>query len=153
MTVFSLGYTRISPAREVNFQTEEKDALLEKKDSKESNSTITNESIMHRSSSYNQADQIAASNVNSVIEADPDHRASSLPENIMQTINVCTDSGNTDTLRSHMIDEEEFQDLASFLIHRSCKNFILANYFYWYLLLECEDQEPNMKQNVSLFFF
>lgn len=132
----------------MNFQSE-KEALLEKKDSKESNSTITNESIMHRSSSYNQADQIASSNVNSIIEADPDHRASSLPENVMQNVNVCTDSGNTDTLQSHMNDEEEIQDLASFLIHRSCKNLTLANYFYWYLLLECEDQEPNMKQDVS----
>lgn len=104
---------------------------------------------MHRSSSYNQADQIAASNVNSIVEAEPDHRASSLPENVIQNINVCTDSGNTDTLQSHMNDEEEIQDLASFLIHRSCKNFTLANYFYWYLLLECEDQEPTMKQDVS----
>lgn len=132
----------------MNLQNE-KEALLEKKDSKESNSTITNESVMHRSSSYNQADQIAASNVNSIIEADPDHRVSSLPENVMPNVNVCTDSGNTDTLQTHMNDEEEIQDLASFLIHRSCKNLTLANYFYWYLLLECEDQEPNMKQDVS----
>ncbi|KAJ8985789.1 hypothetical protein NQ317_014443 [Molorchus minor] len=144
------GYTRISPGREVNFLSDEKEAQLEKKDSKESNSTITNESVMHRSSSYNQADQIATSNVNSVIEVDPEQRAASLPENIVQNINLCTDSGNTDTLQSHINEEEEIQDLASFLIHRACKNFMLANYFYWYLLLECEDQEPNLKQDLEV---
>nr|CAI5868714.1 unnamed protein product [Callosobruchus analis] len=37
-----------------------------------------------------------------------------------------------------------FQDLASFLIHRASKNFTLANYFYWYLLIECEDQTMNI---------
>ncbi|XP_028131166.1 phosphatidylinositol 3-kinase catalytic subunit type 3 isoform X2 [Diabrotica virgifera virgifera] len=144
------GYTRISPGRDAYFLTEDKEAQLEKKDSKESNSTITNEPLLHRSSSYNQdtilADQIAASNVNSVIE-NPEQKPSGLPENLLQ--NPITDSGNTDTLRSHMNDEEEVQDLASFLIHRACKNFSLANYFYWYLLLECEDQDTNLRQDVA----
>ncbi|XP_046626088.1 phosphatidylinositol 3-kinase catalytic subunit type 3 [Neodiprion virginianus] len=31
-------------------------------------------------------------------------------------------------------------DLASFLISRACQNSTLANYFYWYLLIECEEQ-------------
>ncbi|KAJ8953167.1 hypothetical protein NQ318_017195 [Aromia moschata] len=144
------GYTRISPGREVNFVSDEKEAQLEKKDSRESNSTITNESVMHCSNSYNQADQIATSNVNSVIEVDPEQRAVNLPESVMQNVNLCTDSGNTDTLQSHINEEEEIQDLASFLIHRACKNFTLANYFYWYLLLECEDQEPNLKQDLEV---
>ncbi|CAG0913122.1 unnamed protein product [Notodromas monacha] len=30
-------------------------------------------------------------------------------------------------------------DLASFLIHRSCHNTVLASYLHWYLLIECED--------------
>lgn len=107
---------------------------------------------MHRSGSYNQADQVAASNVNSVIEVDVEQKPTGLPENIVQNLNPWTDSGNTDTLQSHMNDEEEIEDLASFLIQRTCKNFTLANYLYWYLLLECEDQEPNLKQDVSSFF-
>nr|CAH7728751.1 unnamed protein product [Callosobruchus chinensis] len=152
------GYARISPGRDLNFLAEEKEAQLEKKDSKESNSTITNESVMHRSCSYNQADQIAASNVNSVIETNPEAHPTNpgiagdaAPPSLPPLINLCTDSGNTDTLRSHMNEEEEdVQDLASFLIHRACKNFTLANYFYWYLLIECEDQEPNMKQDVEV---
>lgn len=31
-------------------------------------------------------------------------------------------------------------DLASFLIARACQNSTLANYLYWYLSIECEDQ-------------
>ncbi|XP_018579245.1 phosphatidylinositol 3-kinase catalytic subunit type 3 isoform X2 [Anoplophora glabripennis] len=142
------GYARISPGREVLIG--EVEAQLEKKDSKESNSTITNESVMHRSGSYNQADQVAASNVNSVIEVDPEQKPTGLPENVVQNLNPWTDSGNTDTLQSHMNEEEEIEDLASFLIHRACKNFTLANYLYWYLLLECEDQEPNLKQDLEV---
>ncbi|KAG8225411.1 hypothetical protein J437_LFUL004611 [Ladona fulva] len=38
-------------------------------------------------------------------------------------------------------------DLATFLIHRACQNSTLANYFYWYLLIECEDQDPAVKQD------
>jgi phosphatidylinositol 3-kinase len=31
-------------------------------------------------------------------------------------------------------------DLATFLITRACQNSTLANYLYWYLSIECEDQ-------------
>lgn len=31
--------------------------------------------------------------------------------------------------------------LAMFLIRRSCANSVVGNYLYWYLLIECEDQE------------
>lgn len=36
-------------------------------------------------------------------------------------------------------------DLATFLICRACANSTLANYFYWYLLVECEDQDNTTK--------
>lgn len=140
-----LGYARISPDREAIPVYEEKEAQLEKKDSKESNSTITNESIMRSSSSYYQADQIASSNVNSVIEVDSDLRES-LPDNLFNY----TDSANTETLQDHINEEEEIQDLATFLIQRASKNAKLANYFHWYLLIECEDPEPAMKQDVLI---
>ncbi|XP_044740514.1 phosphatidylinositol 3-kinase catalytic subunit type 3 isoform X6 [Chrysoperla carnea] len=60
------------------------------------------------------------------------------------------DSGNTDTLLGDTNTENDNDiddpntacDLAAFLIQRACKNSTLANYFYWYLLIECEDQEP-----------
>lgn len=41
-------------------------------------------------------------------------------------------------------------DLATFLIHRACQNSTLANYFYWYLLIECEDQDPAVKQDTKV---
>lgn len=31
--------------------------------------------------------------------------------------------------------------LATFLISRACSNCVLANFLYWYLLIECEDAE------------
>ncbi|XP_034949252.1 phosphatidylinositol 3-kinase catalytic subunit type 3 [Chelonus insularis] len=36
--------------------------------------------------------------------------------------------------------QESPMDLASFLITRACQNSTLANYLYWYLSIECEDQ-------------
>ncbi|XP_061769625.1 phosphatidylinositol 3-kinase catalytic subunit type 3 isoform X3 [Nerophis ophidion] len=33
------------------------------------------------------------------------------------------------------------QDLCTFLISRACKNSTLANYLYWYVIVECEDQD------------
>lgn len=42
---------------------------------------------------------------------------------------------------------EEKPDLAAFLIHRACENIMLANYFYWYLLVECEDHDVGVKQD------
>lgn len=144
--MFFVAYNKVAPGHEVVIAHDEKEAQLEKKDSKESNSTVTSDSVMHRSASYNQADQIAASNVNSVIEVDPERRQV-FTENVLQNLNIATDSVNTDTLQSEL--REEDTHLASFLIQRACKNSALANYFYWYLLIECEDQEPTIKQDVN----
>ncbi|XP_066599239.1 phosphatidylinositol 3-kinase catalytic subunit type 3 [Prorops nasuta] len=36
--------------------------------------------------------------------------------------------------------QDTLMDLASFLITRACHNSMLANYFYWYLSIECENQ-------------
>lgn len=41
-------------------------------------------------------------------------------------------------------------DLATFLIQRACKNPTLANYFYWYLSIECEDHETVRKQDETV---
>lgn len=38
-------------------------------------------------------------------------------------------------------------DLAGFLIQRACRNPTLANYLYWYLSIEFEDQETKRKQD------
>lgn len=39
------------------------------------------------------------------------------------------------------LGKDEDNNLATFLIDRACHNSTLANYFYWYLITECEDQE------------
>lgn len=80
------------------------------------------------------------------VEAEAMQRAITMPENLL---NVNTDSANTDTLQSEL-KEEEAQDLASFLIKRACRNSDLTNYFYWYLLIECEGEEHTMKQDVVI---
>lgn len=47
-------------------------------------------------------------------------------------------------------DNNANMDLATFLIYRASKNFNLANYFYWYLMVECEDYEASaVKQDNS----
>ncbi|PIK59455.1 phosphatidylinositol 3-kinase catalytic subunit type 3, partial [Apostichopus japonicus] len=44
-------------------------------------------------------------------------------------------------------DEDEECDLATFLIQRACKNYTLANYFYWYLMVEKDDQSSISKDS------
>lgn len=39
--------------------------------------------------------------------------------------------------------EAERLSLASFLISRACSNSVVANYLYWYLLIECEDHDSS----------
>ncbi|KAJ4263781.1 Phosphatidylinositol (PI) 3-kinase [Fusarium torreyae] len=41
-------------------------------------------------------------------------------------------------------EEESSQDssLARFLIQRAAANFLLGNYFHWYLMVECDDRSP-----------
>ncbi|KAK2583427.1 hypothetical protein KPH14_009407 [Odynerus spinipes] len=50
-----------------------------------------------------------------------------------------TTSSESDTGLSST-SRDTVMDLASFLITRACQNSTLANYFYWYLSIECEDQ-------------
>ncbi|XP_072108538.1 phosphatidylinositol 3-kinase catalytic subunit type 3 isoform X1 [Mobula birostris] len=37
------------------------------------------------------------------------------------------------------------QDLCAFLISRACRNSTLANYLYWYVIVECEDQDTQLR--------
>ncbi|TQV93376.1 phosphoinositide 3-kinase [Cordyceps javanica] len=39
----------------------------------------------------------------------------------------------------------EDSSLARFLIHRAAANFLLGNYFYWYLMVECDDNSPEQE--------
>ncbi|XP_066252460.1 phosphatidylinositol 3-kinase catalytic subunit type 3 isoform X2 [Euwallacea similis] len=131
------GYVRITSTYDQSLLSEDTNInnYLEKKDSKDSNWTVTTESLV-------QSNQAANSIESAVETAVEDQLAASMSQNQVQ--NVCMESGNTDTLQSNMYQEEDINDLASFLIYRACKNFTLANYFYWYLLLECGDQDPTL---------
>ncbi|XP_073996112.1 phosphatidylinositol 3-kinase 59F [Rhodnius prolixus] len=61
------------------------------------------------------------------------------------------DDGSESIDRKTESSEEELEaknmDLSSFLIHRACHNSTLANYFYWYLLTECEDHNLGKQDN------
>ena len=69
------------------------------------------------------------------------------------------DNENNQLLSSQNTDNSEISNtlmsddlnlpcnLATFLIQRACKNLTLANYLYWYLSIECEDQESIRKQD------
>lgn len=41
-------------------------------------------------------------------------------------------------------------NLATFLIHRACRNPTLSNYLYWYLYIECENQDSVRKQDEKI---
>uniref|UniRef100_A0A3Q3JRV4 Phosphatidylinositol 3-kinase catalytic subunit type 3 n=1 Tax=Monopterus albus TaxID=43700 RepID=A0A3Q3JRV4_MONAL len=44
------------------------------------------------------------------------------------------------------VDSENLEpDLCTFLISRACKNSTLANYLYWYVIVECEDQDTQQR--------
>lgn len=61
-----------------------------------------------------------------------------------------SDSNIACTINHFEMCKPEDMDLARFLIHRASKNFSLANYFYWYLMIECEDQDSTIKQDIRV---
>lgn len=43
------------------------------------------------------------------------------------------------------------EDLATFLINRACSNDTLANYFFWYLMVECEGASKSATSSATTF--
>ncbi|XP_014257170.1 phosphatidylinositol 3-kinase catalytic subunit type 3 [Cimex lectularius] len=75
-----------------------------------------------------------------------------ISEAYKRSMTKITDESLTSSDRKTESSEEEIEpaknmDLASFLIHRACNNSTLANYFYWYLLTECEDHSHGKQDN------
>ncbi|CAL1527700.1 unnamed protein product, partial [Lymnaea stagnalis] len=66
-------------------------------------------------------------------------------EEILDAMNSGPSSGKNGMSLSALDDE---MDLATFLISRACKNPVIANYFYWYLVIECEDNKDIQKEEV-----
>uniref|UniRef100_A0A3Q0SQN3 Phosphatidylinositol 3-kinase catalytic subunit type 3 n=1 Tax=Amphilophus citrinellus TaxID=61819 RepID=A0A3Q0SQN3_AMPCI len=48
-------------------------------------------------------------------------------------------------ITQHWVRMSLQQDLCTFLISRACKNSTLANYLYWYVIVECEDQDTQQR--------
>uniref|UniRef100_A0A672FV96 Phosphatidylinositol 3-kinase catalytic subunit type 3 n=1 Tax=Salarias fasciatus TaxID=181472 RepID=A0A672FV96_SALFA len=57
-----------------------------------------------------------------------------------------SDDSALDSVMSQMVPADvPAQDLCTFLISRACKNSTLANYLYWYVIVECEDQDTQQR--------
>ena len=65
----------------------------------------------------------------------PQHSSTSLT----QTINSPNPKSN----------EQSKGGLVQFLIERACRNDVLANYLYWYLVIECEEYCANRRDNLD----
>ena len=57
-------------------------------------------------------------------------------------------------LKFEKVDGEAAQDssLAAFLISRASDSFMLGTYFYWYLMVECDDQSANQSKDHRKLF-
>lgn len=65
-----------------------------------------------------------------------------------ETTNHDDDGASSENSNTLMNSKTSYQrDLTTFLIQRACKNPTLANYFFWYLSIECEDHETIRKQD------
>ncbi|XP_005106443.1 phosphatidylinositol 3-kinase catalytic subunit type 3 [Aplysia californica] len=80
------------------------------------------------------------------LAAPPSTETSRTEEEILDAMNSETSPDKSEVQLS-TLDQE--MDLASFLISRSCKNPVVANYFYWYLVVECEDQTDILNEEVT----
>ncbi|CAL8086645.1 unnamed protein product [Orchesella dallaii] len=98
------------------------------------NSVIASPSSGLGSASENNSNSDASlsSNMSAVASTPAVSESDPTPEKISRTLDVL----GSDKL-----------DLAKFLIHRACENTTLVNYFYWYLVIECEDHDVGVKQD------
>ncbi|ESP05458.1 hypothetical protein LOTGIDRAFT_181298 [Lottia gigantea] len=75
--------------------------------------------------------------------ATPERDRTSSQDSILEALSSEIDRDGT--------PEKTLEDeVSTFLISRSCNNFVVANYFYWYLKVECEDQTTAAKEDVKI---
>ncbi|CAG5083173.1 Similar to pik3c3: Phosphatidylinositol 3-kinase catalytic subunit type 3 (Xenopus laevis) [Cotesia congregata] len=84
---------------------------------------------------YENFESIKAANLKIVRESEKIERMEK-PEHSNNSMSTSSESETNQSSSS----QESPMDLASFLITRACQNSTLANYLYWYLAIECEDQ-------------
>lgn len=101
--------------------------------SSQTNRSITSTDILLQNTDLNL-------NTNQILTDDNENGNVTVDNNIS-----CETSEISNTLMSDNLSSP--LDLATFLIQRACKNSTLANYLYWYLSIECENQEAIRKQD------
>jgi len=137
------GYNRLLPGRDASMSSQE-DTQSEQTTVRETREPV--ETTMKKSLSFNPTDQGVRSDEGSP----PVARSNSLLDSLVQNSPPEQPVSRLETGQGNQRGperEDSSQDLATFLIQRACQNSTLANYFYWYLLIECEDQEPAVKQD------
>ncbi|XP_045775487.1 phosphatidylinositol 3-kinase catalytic subunit type 3 [Maniola jurtina] len=72
------------------------------------------------------------------------HSDTAIEESTAVTESVIGSDAN-DEYSDSVEPAEERLSLASFLIARACHNSVVANYLYWYLLIECEDSDTGAR--------
>uniref|UniRef100_A0A182LW68 Phosphatidylinositol 3-kinase catalytic subunit type 3 n=1 Tax=Anopheles culicifacies TaxID=139723 RepID=A0A182LW68_9DIPT len=63
----------------------------------------------------------------------------------LQTDNAGISDTNVEEEIKNRYQSSNVNNLANFLVERACKNPTLANYLYWYLSIECEDERSSKK--------
>uniref|UniRef100_A0A182PPU7 Phosphatidylinositol 3-kinase catalytic subunit type 3 n=1 Tax=Anopheles epiroticus TaxID=199890 RepID=A0A182PPU7_9DIPT len=63
----------------------------------------------------------------------------------LQSENTGIPDNNVEEEIKHRYQTSSVNNLANFLVDRACKNPTLANYLYWYLSIECEDERSSKK--------
>ncbi|XP_074649742.1 phosphatidylinositol 3-kinase catalytic subunit type 3-like isoform X2 [Tubulanus polymorphus] len=89
-------------------------------------------------------ENIAPTVINQEKDNNP-RRASNLSINESDPETAGTDSASLSSTEDTGKQMENDMDLATFLIQRACNNSTLANYFYWYVKVESDDQEKDAK--------
>ncbi|CAM1330612.1 PIK3C3 (predicted), partial [Pycnogonum litorale] len=78
-------------------------------------------------------------------------RADSFIQNLADPPPATPTVPSTDEVDFSASSNDTESDLATFLISRACANSTLANYFYWYLLVECEDRATKESKVTAMY--
>jgi len=99
--------------------------------------------------SFNSADSFPSPDKSSSKDMEDDRGESESP--VEEGAPLLSSENQAPSIRNVFVESSEYTvDLPTFLIQRACANSALVNYFYWYLMIECEDPEPNVKHDARV---
>ena len=109
-------------------------------------------SLMLSVRSFNSAESFPSPDKSELADASSITAGINDPESpIQENVPLLSDQSSAVQRFAFTESSEEYSvDLPTFLIQRACANSALANYFYWYLMIECEDPEPNVKHDARV---